>query len=62
MRKKAKVIHQSARSRYRQLAFALPYPQVAEILVLKSPRSRVIIGPLDTLVDIGAYAEKEVIQ
>jgi len=31
-------------------------------LLLNSPRSRVIIGPLDTLVDIGAFAEKEVIQ
>lgn len=31
-------------------------------LVLKSPRSRVILGPLDILVDIGVPAEKEVIQ
>jgi len=29
---------------------------------MKSPRSRAIIASLDTLVDIGAYAEKEVIQ
>ncbi len=31
-------------------------------LVLTSPRTRVILGPLDTLVDIGVFAEKEVIQ
>jgi hypothetical protein len=31
-----------------------------ETLVLKSPRA--IIGPLDTLVDIGVLAEKEVIR
>lgn len=28
----------------------------------KSPRSRAILGLLDTLVDIGVLAEKEVIQ
>ena len=31
-------------------------------LVLASPRSRVILGLLDILVDIGVHAEKEVIQ
>jgi hypothetical protein len=36
--------------------------KVKELLVLKFPRSRAILGPLDTLVDIGAPAEKEVIQ
>jgi len=33
-----------------------------EILVLEISPIPAIIGPLDTLVDIGAYAEKEVIQ
>jgi len=36
-------------------------PKVAETLVLTSPRSRAILGELDTLVDIGFPAEKEVI-
>jgi hypothetical protein len=31
-------------------------------LVLASPRSRVILGLLDIVVDIGVPAEKEVIQ
>ena len=31
-------------------------------LVLKSPRTRVILGSFDTHVDIGVFAEKEVIQ
>jgi len=30
--------------------------------ILTSPRSRAILGSLDTLVDIGSLAEKEVIQ
>jgi len=38
----------------------LPSPK--ETLLLTSPRSRAILGPLDTLVDIGVLAEKEVIQ
>jgi len=33
-----------------------------ELLVLTSPRSRVILELLDILVDIGVPAEKEVIQ
>ena len=37
-------------------------PKVKETLASTSPRSRDIIGPLDILVDIGALAEKEVIQ
>ena len=38
------------------------YPLMAkETLVLTSPRSRAILGLLDTLVDIGVPAEKEVI-
>jgi hypothetical protein len=44
---------------------ALAYPQERrgkETLVLKSPRSRDILGSFDTLVDIGVLAEKEVIQ
>ena len=36
--------------------------KVKETLVLSSPRSGVIIGSLDILVDIGVPAEKEVIQ
>ena len=36
--------------------------RVKETLVLTSPLSRAILGPLDILVDIGAPAEKEVIQ
>jgi hypothetical protein len=44
------------------LAFASPTLAAKETRVLKSPRSRAILGPLDTLVDIGASAEKEVIQ
>jgi hypothetical protein len=34
---------------------------VIETLVLKSSPSRAILGPLDTPVDIGVPAEKEVI-
>jgi hypothetical protein len=33
-----------------------------ETLLLKSPSPRAILNPLDTLVDIGLPAEKEVIQ
>jgi hypothetical protein len=43
----------------------LVYPQERrnkETLVLKSPRSRDILGAFDILVDIGVLAEKEVIQ
>jgi len=32
------------------------------MLALTSPRTRDILGALDILVDIGAFAEKEVIQ
>jgi len=39
-----------------------PNPKVKEMLLLTSPRSRAILGPLDILVDIGVPAEKEVIQ
>ena len=39
-----------------------PNPGAKETLVLTSHRSRAILGPLDILVDIGAPAEKEVIQ
>jgi hypothetical protein len=42
------------------IAFTCPNPKVKERLPL--PDSRVIIGPLDMLVDIGVPAEKEVIQ
>jgi len=35
--------------------------QFKETLVLKSSRSRAILGALDILVDIGVPAEKEVI-
>ena len=38
----------------------LPNPK--KTLLLTSPRSRAILGALDILVDIGALAEKEVIQ
>ena len=44
------------------LSFTCPNPKVKERLVLTSLRSRVILGVLDTLVDIGVPAEKEVIQ
>jgi hypothetical protein len=36
--------------------------KVAETLALTTPRSRDILGALDILVDIGVFAEKEVIQ
>jgi hypothetical protein len=36
--------------------------KVGETLVLTTPRSCAILGPLDILVDIGVPAEKEVIQ
>jgi hypothetical protein len=35
---------------------------VKETVALTTRRSRDILGELDTLVDIGAFAEKEVIQ
>jgi hypothetical protein len=35
---------------------------VEETVALTSLRTRDILGELDTLVDIGAFAEKEVIQ
>ena len=44
------------------LSFTCPNPKVKERLVLTSLRSRVILRVLDTLVDIGVPAEKEVIQ
>ena len=37
-------------------------PRVEETVALTTPRSRDILGAVDTLVDIGAFAEKEVIQ
>jgi hypothetical protein len=40
----------------------LPRAQPKETLVLTSLRSRAILGSLDSLVDIGVPAEKEVIQ
>jgi hypothetical protein len=39
-----------------------PNPKVKETLALTSRRSRGILGSLDILVDIGVFAEKEVIQ
>jgi hypothetical protein len=42
--------------------FRVPNSKVKELLVLTSPRSRVIIRLFDILVDIGVPAEKEVIQ
>jgi hypothetical protein len=41
---------------------ACPNPKVRKTLDLTSPRSRGILGALDILVDIGVFAEKEVIQ
>jgi hypothetical protein len=41
--------------------FACQNPKIKETLVLKSSRSRAILGALDILVDIGVPAEKEVI-
>jgi hypothetical protein len=41
--------------------FECQNPKVKETLALKFPRSRAILGALDTLVDIGVPAEKEVI-
>jgi hypothetical protein len=43
-------------------AFARPSLKLKERLLLKFLRARVILGLLDTLVDIGVLAEKEVIQ
>jgi hypothetical protein len=40
----------------------VPNPKVKEAVALTSPRSRGILGALDILVDIGVFAEKEVIQ
>jgi len=40
----------------------VPNPKLKDRLPVASPDSRVIIGPLDMLVDIGVPAEKEVIQ
>ena len=42
--------------------FGGPKPKLKETLALTSFRSRGILGALDILVDIGAFAEKEVIQ
>jgi len=47
---------------YRQLAFASSNPKTKETLVLTSPDPALYSDPLDTLVDIGVPAEKEVIQ
>jgi hypothetical protein len=41
---------------------ACPNPKVKERLVLTSFRTRGILVALDILVDIGVFAEKEVIQ
>jgi hypothetical protein len=46
----------------RQLVLACPNPKVKERLVLTSFRTRGILVALDILVDIGVFAEKEVIQ
>ncbi len=46
----------------RTSGFECQYPKAKETLVLKSPRSRAILGSLDIPVDIGVPAEKEVIQ
>jgi hypothetical protein len=40
----------------------VPNPKVKETLALTAARTRGILGALDILVDIGAFAEKEVIQ
>jgi hypothetical protein len=48
--------------RFSVTTFRVPNSKVKELLVLTSPRSRVILGPFDILVDIGVPAEKEVIQ
>jgi hypothetical protein len=41
---------------------AWPNSKVEETLALTASRSRDILGALDILVDIGVFAEKEVIQ
>jgi hypothetical protein len=41
---------------------ACPKPKVRETVALTTASSRGILGGLDILVDIGAFAEKEVIQ
>jgi hypothetical protein len=41
---------------------AWPNPKVEETLALTASRPRDILGGLDILVDIGVFAEKEVIQ
>jgi hypothetical protein len=40
----------------------VPNPKFKETLLLILPNPAAILGPLDTLVDIGVPAEKEVIQ
>jgi hypothetical protein len=42
--------------------FGVTNPKVTETLALTASRSRDILGTLDILVDIGVFAEKEVIQ
>jgi len=39
-----------------------PKPKVRETVALTTPSSRGILGAIDSVVDIGAFAEKEVIQ
>ena len=46
----------------RVTGFGGPNRKVKETLALTSFRSRGILGALDILVDIGVFAEKEVIQ
>ena len=44
------------------LCGGVPNPKVKETLALTTSRTRGILGALDILVDIGVFAEKEVIQ
>ena len=44
------------------IRFGMPGAKIKGTVVLKSLQTRGILGGLDILVDIGAFAEKEVIQ
>ena len=44
------------------IRFGVPGAKIKGTVVLTSLRTRGILGGLDILVDIGAFAEKEVIQ
>jgi len=49
-------------TRLQVTGFGVANPKAEETLALTTSRSRGILGALDILVDIGVFAEKEVIQ